>query len=113
MRHPPARTWRPRRSAATAHTTTTPPARRADVAAAPELGTPLFELAGVSLRLGDNRVLDHIDLTVAGRGITVVVGPSGAGKSMLLRLLNRLEVPSEGEIRFRGRPLDTLDPLAL
>jgi putative ABC transport system ATP-binding protein len=83
------------------------------VAAAPEPGPPLFELAGVSLRLGDHIVLDHIDLTVAGRGITVVVGPSGAGKSMLLRLLNRLEVPSEGEIRFRGRPLDTLDPLAL
>jgi len=83
------------------------------VAAAPEPGPPLFQLAGVSLRLGDKTVLDHIDLTVGGIGITVVVGPSGAGKSMLLRLLNRLEVPSEGEIRFRGRPLDTLDPLAL
>jgi putative ABC transport system ATP-binding protein len=84
------------------------------VDAAPrEQGPSLFELTGVSLRLGDATVLDHIDLTVAGTGITVVVGPSGAGKSMLLRLLNRLEVPSEGEIRFRGKPLDTLDPLAL
>jgi putative ABC transport system ATP-binding protein len=85
------------------------------VAAAPP-GTgppPLFQLAGVSLRLGDATVLDHIDLTLSGTGITVVVGPSGAGKSLLLRLLNRLEVPSEGEIRFRSRPLDTLDPLAL
>ena len=82
-------------------------------AAPPDTGPPLFQLAGVSLRLGDATVLDHIDLTLSGTGITVVVGPSGAGKSMLLRLLNRLEVPSEGEISFRGRPLDTLDPLAL
>jgi putative ABC transport system ATP-binding protein len=42
-----------------------------------------------------------------------VVGPSGAGKTMLLRLLDRLEVPTAGEVRYRGRPLDELDPLAL
>jgi putative ABC transport system ATP-binding protein len=87
--------------------TGSPPAPRTDVA------TPLFELSGVSLRFGDATALDHVDLTISGTGITVVVGPSGAGKSMLLRLLNRLEVPSEGEIRFRGEPLDSLDPLAL
>jgi putative ABC transport system ATP-binding protein len=82
-------------------------------AASPGAGPPLFELAGVSLRFGEATVLHHVDLVVAGTGITVVVGPSGAGKSMLLRLLNRLEVPSEGEVRFRGRSLDTIDPLAL
>ena len=42
-----------------------------------------------------------------------MVGPSGAGKTMLLRLLNRLEVPTAGEVSYRGRPLDELDPLAL
>jgi putative ABC transport system ATP-binding protein len=31
----------------------------------------------------------------------------------LLRLLNRLDVPTSGEIRFRGDPLDSLDPLVL
>ena len=50
---------------------------------------------------------------IADGGITVVVGPSGAGKSMVLRLLNRLEVPTAGEVRFRGRPVSDLDPLAL
>ncbi len=37
----------------------------------------------------------------------------GAGKTTLLRLCNRLEVPDEGTVRYRGRPLDDLDPLAL
>jgi putative ABC transport system ATP-binding protein len=83
------------------------------VAAAGERGAPLFELDGVSLALGDATVLDGIDLTVPDDGITVVVGPSGAGKSMLLRLLNRLEVPTAGTVRYRGRPLDDLDPLEL
>jgi putative ABC transport system ATP-binding protein len=83
------------------------------VTAPPEPGAPLFELSGVSLRFGEATALDGVDLVVAPAGITVVVGPSGAGKSMLLRLLNRLEVPSEGEVRYRGRPLGSLDPLAL
>ncbi|HET6952007.1 MAG TPA: phosphate ABC transporter ATP-binding protein [Acidimicrobiales bacterium] len=76
-------------------------------------GPPLFDLVGVTLDIDGAVVLDHVDLTVPEAGITVVVGPSGAGKSMLLRLLNRLEVPTAGEVRFRGEPVATLDPLTL
>lgn len=73
----------------------------------------LFELVGVSLVIDGTVILDDVDLVVRDSGITVVVGPSGAGKSMLLRLLNRLEVPSEGEVRFRGEPVASIDPLVL
>ena len=75
--------------------------------------TPLFELADVSLEIDDVTILDHLDLVIADGGITVVVGPSGAGKSTVLRLLDRLEVPTAGEVRFRGRPMSDLDVLAL
>jgi putative ABC transport system ATP-binding protein len=67
----------------------------------------------VSLEVDGRRVLDGITLAVPDRGITVIVGPSGGGKTSLLRLLNRLDVPTSGEIRFRGDPLDSLDPLVL
>ncbi len=77
------------------------------------VAAPLYDLVGVGLDIDGTPVLDGVDLTIAGTGITVVVGRSGAGKSMLLRLLNRLEVPSAGEVRYRGRPLDALDPLDL
>ncbi len=73
----------------------------------------LFDLEGVSLEVDGRRILDGVTLAVPDRGITVVVGPSGGGKTTLLRLLNRLEVPTAGEIRFRGEPLDSLDPLVL
>jgi putative ABC transport system ATP-binding protein len=76
-------------------------------------GPPLFELSGVSLVIDDTTILADVDLAVPDRGITVLVGPSGAGKSTLLRLLNRLDVPTAGEVRFRGEPVDAIDPLAL
>jgi putative ABC transport system ATP-binding protein len=74
---------------------------------------PLFELERVRLVIDDQEVLHDISLTVPEGGITVLLGPSGAGKTMILRLLNRLEVPTAGTVRFRGRPIDELDPLTL
>ena len=74
---------------------------------------PLFELEDVSLEIDGTTILDHVDLAIADGGITVLVGPSGAGKTTVLRLLDRLEVPTSGEVRFRSRPLADLDVLAL
>ena len=74
----------------------------------------LFEFDDVVVRFGDDVVLDHVTASVPNGGsVTCLLGASGAGKSTLLRLCNRLEVPTSGEVRFRGRPLDDLDPLEL
>ena len=62
---------------------------------------------------GAATILDDITVSIPDGAVTAVVGPSGAGKSSLLRLLNRLERPARGTIRFRGEDLDEIDPLAL
>ncbi|MBL7204082.1 MAG: ATP-binding cassette domain-containing protein [Desulfobacteraceae bacterium] len=51
-----------------------------------------------------------VTLTLRKGGFYVVQGPSGAGKSTFLRLINRLEEPSAGEIVFKGRPLSSYPP---
>jgi putative ABC transport system ATP-binding protein len=81
--------------------------------APPADGAGLFQLRSVGLEIDGATILDGVDLTIGDAGITVLLGPSGAGKTMLLRLLNRLEVPTAGEVRYRGRPLAERDPLAL
>lgn len=58
-------------------------------------------------------ILDHVDLVLPGRGLTVIAGPSGSGKSTLLRLCNRLEVPTGGRILLEGLPIAEMDPLVL
>jgi putative ABC transport system ATP-binding protein len=77
------------------------------------MAAPLFAFAGVTVRYGDREILRTVDLEVPDGGVTILTGPSGAGKTSLLRLCNRLDVPSEGEVSYRGTPLDSIDPLAL
>lgn len=75
-------------------------------------GAPLFAFEAVTLRIGDTLILDGVDARIADAGITALVGPSGSGKSSLLRLCNRLAVPTSGVVRFRGADLAALDVLA-
>jgi putative ABC transport system ATP-binding protein len=72
-----------------------------------------FELRGVDAGPIGAPILKGIDLIVPANGVTVLAGPSGAGKSTLLRLLNRLDDPLAGEIRWRNRPLAEWSPTEL
>ncbi len=73
----------------------------------------LFEFDDVEVSFGDARALDGISLTVPDDGVTVLLGASGSGKSTMLRLCNRLEVPTAGRVLFRGTDIMDLDPLSL
>jgi putative ABC transport system ATP-binding protein len=73
-----------------------------------------FELVGVSAGpVEGDPILRSIDLVIPANGVTVLAGPSGAGKSTLLRLLNRLDDPVAGEVRWRGRALADWAPTEL
>ena len=53
---------------------------------------------------GDRRLLDGIDIEIAGTGTLVIVGPNGAGKSLLVRVLAGLIEPTAGTVTWAGRP---------
>jgi tungstate transport system ATP-binding protein len=60
---------------------------------------------GLTLAVGEKRLVDGIGLTLAAHTLTVVMGPNGAGKSVLLRLLHGLLQPTAGTIRWGGVPM--------
>ena len=62
----------------------------------------LYSLRDVTVRYGVRTVLSVSDLDIHRGEMLAVVGPSGAGKSTLLRLLNFLQPPTTGEVRFDG-----------
>ncbi len=55
-------------------------------------------------------VLRGINLTVREGEIVVLVGQSGCGKSTLLRCIGGLIAPSQGTVRYRGKPLKGANP---
>lgn len=69
-------------------------------------GTSLMPLTvrGLTLELGDTRLLHGLDLELAPVGCTMIMGPNGAGKSLLLKLMHGLMVPTHGTIDWAGMP---------
>ncbi len=73
----------------------------------------LFVFEDVVVERDGVRALDRFTATVPANGVTAVFGPSGSGKSTMLRLCNRLEIPTTGRVLFRGADIADLDPLRL
>ena len=75
---------------------------------------PAIEFIGVSYRtpLG-TAVLDRFSLNVARGEVLALVGRSGAGKTTILKLVNRLLLPSGGTVRVAGRDTREWDPIQL
>ena len=74
-------------------------------AAAASTVLPITARGVVVARAGRN-LIDGIDLTLSGGGVTAILGPNGAGKSMLLRVLSHLVAPDRGVVEWAGRSPD-------
>ena len=63
---------------------------------------PVIELRGVSKSFGGLRVIDRLDLAIHTGLTTVICGQSGSGKSVLVKLMNGLLAPDEGQVLLFG-----------
>lgn len=63
---------------------------------------PIIQVRGLTKSFQSSPVLNQINLEVAQCEVVVIIGPSGSGKSTILRCLNMLEKPDQGEIYFEG-----------
>jgi branched-chain amino acid transport system ATP-binding protein len=74
----------------------------------------LLQVDRVQAEYRDIPVIWEVSLFVAEGEIVVLVGGNGAGKTTLLRVLSGLREGllqvTRGAVRFRGEPLDRLDP---
>jgi iron complex transport system ATP-binding protein len=66
----------------------------------------------LSVDLGRTRIVDNVDLEIAGGSVIGVIGPNGAGKSTLLRALAGL-IPCHGDVSLNGVPITRLSLSAL
>ena len=73
----------------------------------------ILETDHLSREIAGVRILDYVTVEVLTGELLAVVGPSGAGKSSFLRLLNRLDEPTSGTVRFEGIDYRSMDPREL
>jgi len=61
----------------------------------------------------DVHALRGVDLELYAGEFVVLLGPSGSGKSTLLNILGGLDVPTSGEVFYRGEQITDFDDAAL
>lgn len=58
----------------------------------------MIEYKHVALRYGEKSVLEDVNLKINDGEFMVLVGPSGSGKTTMLKMINRLLEPTDGNI---------------
>lgn len=62
----------------------------------------MIEFKAITKAYLDETALQSVDLRVESRELFVLVGPSGSGKTTLLKTVNRLVVPTSGQVLIDG-----------
>ncbi|MDP5306924.1 ABC transporter ATP-binding protein [Paracoccus spongiarum] len=65
----------------------------------------ILHLNHVRKDFGSQTILKGIDLAVEEGEFVAILGFSGTGKTTLISLMAGLQMPSAGEVRFRGKPV--------
>jgi putative ABC transport system ATP-binding protein len=75
---------------------------------------PLLSFRGVTRIYGEGeatvRALDGVDLDIRPGEFVAITGASGSGKSTAVSILGCLELPTAGEYRIEGTPVQDLVP---
>ncbi len=74
------------------------------------MSSPLLEARGLVKNYDDGRIaaLRGVDVRIDAGEYVAISGPSGSGKSTLLHMLGGLDLPTRGDVLFRGSPLGSV-----
>lgn len=73
----------------------------------------VIEMRNCTAAYEENEVLHQVSLTVDKGEFLVMIGPSGCGKTTLLKMMNGLVVPAEGEVLVNGERLTECNLVAV
>ncbi len=65
----------------------------------------ILSVQNVTKRYSNHTALDKVSIEVPPQSVFGLLGPNGAGKTSLIRIINQITGPDEGEILFSGKPL--------
>ncbi|MEA3428112.1 MAG: ATP-binding cassette domain-containing protein, partial [Thermodesulfobacteriota bacterium] len=68
----------------------------------------VLELQGVVMTFGGLMALSNLNFKVRRGMIKAIIGPNGAGKTTLFNVITGSFPPTQGTVRFKGRPIQHL-----
>ncbi len=69
----------------------------------------MIKVKNISKKFKKVKAVNNVSLEIKKGEIVCLIGPSGSGKSTVLRCINGLEIPEEGEIYIDGELYDVND----
>lgn len=73
----------------------------------------MIQFINVSKAYKENNVIENINLEINKGELVVLIGPSGCGKTTILKMINRLIEPSDGQIKINGTDIEAQGPIEL
>jgi NitT/TauT family transport system ATP-binding protein len=74
-----------------------------------DMTVPTIEFKGARVRFGALDAIGPVSLSVKPGEFLAVIGPSGCGKSTLLNLVAGTLKPAEGQVFYRGAPVEGIN----
>ena len=78
-----------------------------------QTGTPAVAFEHVTKRFGDAVAVNDVNLSIDEGAFVTIIGSSGCGKTTLLKLVNALVMPDEGDVLVHGQATSSVDPIEL
>jgi osmoprotectant transport system ATP-binding protein len=73
----------------------------------------MIEFKDITKDFKGNEVLKRINLKINKGEFVVLIGPSGCGKTTTLKMINKLIVPTSGNIYIDGKDISKVEPIEL
>ncbi|MCX6281598.1 MAG: ATP-binding cassette domain-containing protein [Bacteroidetes bacterium] len=69
----------------------------------------IFSALNISKQFSGHLALDRVNIAIPEGSIFGLLGPNGAGKTTMIRIINQIIAPDEGQLFFNGRKLQPND----
>ena len=70
----------------------------------------IIDLKDITVKYGDNVILDKLNLYINEKEFITLLGPSGCGKTTTLRCIAGFLEPNEGDVIFEGKRINDVPP---
>jgi osmoprotectant transport system ATP-binding protein len=77
------------------------------------MASVVVEFAGVGFAVAGRSLLQNLSFSINSGEALVLLGRSGSGKTTTMKLINRLLLPTQGQVRVQGQPTTAWDVIQL